>query len=115
MLRQRVKRFRTMLFAKPGGRYLPGFVFVWLLFLPAVSMAAPVTADQLARQADSLKLSEKRYWHTLLHYRPSWRGLRSLIDDPEFFLAENGKRRPDEELAATLGGFLEPVGADPDS
>jgi hypothetical protein len=53
-------------------------------------------------------LDQDRYWQILLHYRPGWGGSRSLIDDPAFFFAPDGKTDPAAELAATIEAFLQP-------
>ncbi|HKL49410.1 MAG TPA: DUF4105 domain-containing protein, partial [Desulfuromonadales bacterium] len=57
--------------------------------------------------ADRKTLHESRYWHILLHYKPTFQGVESLIDDPDFFLAPQGKTRPREELHATLAAFFD--------
>ena len=59
-------------------------------------------------KAKNLHLAEDPYWHTLLHYKKSVSGVCSLIDDPRFFLAKNGKRNPEAELIATLTLFYTP-------
>ncbi|MGM0453480.1 MAG: DUF4105 domain-containing protein [Thermodesulfobacteriota bacterium] len=38
-----------------------------------------------------------------MHYEKKLFGVESQVDDPEFFLAENGKTDPAAELAATIG------------
>lgn len=63
----------------------------------------------LIDQADRLNLHDERYWHILLHYKPSWFGVESLIDDPAFFLYEEGKNDPRSELHATLRAFFQPL------
>lgn len=111
---QRHPRYSPTKTTKPGGRILPGFV-VGILFL--LALPGPLCADNAERmveQAMQAELAAKPYWQTLLHYRPSWRGTGSLIDDPDFFLAEDGKTDPQAELEATIRGFFQPVGSDPD-
>ncbi|RMH35911.1 MAG: DUF4105 domain-containing protein [Nitrospirae bacterium] len=69
--------------------------------------------DALIQRAQTLRLADQRYWHLLLHYRPTWTGAyESEVDDPGFFLAEDGKIDPSSELEATLRAFFrdEPVG-----
>ena len=59
-----------------------------------------------------MQLAKKRYWRILLHYRPSLTGrMRSLIDDPAFFLSPQGKYHPEAELEATLRAFFTPAPA----
>lgn len=81
--------------------------FCW----PALASAAvPV---QLLEQARERRLAEQREWQILLHYQPRPSGqISSLIDDPRFFLAPNGKDNPQAELAATLEALFLPVAAD---
>ena len=59
---------------------------------------------QLIEQADSLQLSEKQTWQSLLHYRSRLleSGMVSQIDDPVFFLSPDGKTNPRSELNATI-------------
>jgi len=47
-------------------------------------------------------LAKERYWHLLLHMN----GGVSEIDDPKFFLADNGKTDAKAELVATLKALL---------
>ena len=95
------------------GAALPFFaalVGLWLLTSPA--LAAPDALEAARIAARDRNLHQDRYWHVLLHYRPSLFGLRSLVDDPAFFLAPDGKTDPAAELAATLRGLFAPP--DPD-
>ncbi|MEM7391330.1 MAG: DUF4105 domain-containing protein [Verrucomicrobiota bacterium] len=75
-------------------------------------MCPSIFADDPAaawiEKADALKLHEERYWHILLHYEKSLTGTRSLIDDPNFFNAPDGRTHPRQELHATLRAFLQP-------
>ncbi len=63
-------------------------------------------ADSLIRFASEQKLHEERYWRVLLHYQPTLSRTESLIDDPQFFLAEDGKFNPASELRATIRAFF---------
>lgn len=60
--------------------------------------------DQAIDKAREQQLWSKREWHVLLHYSPSLIGnnLVSLVDDKAFFLADNGKVSPQDELESTL-------------
>lgn len=109
-----VNRFSNSLTIKPGWQFLPGFIFICLLLFPPVCSAEQTDLSTLQAQADVSGLAENRQWHALLHYRPAWIGSRSLIDDPKFFLAEQGKSNPAAELKATLNGFFQPVDDDAD-
>ena len=53
-------------------------------------------------KAETLHLSEKHYWHLLLHMN----GNESEIDDPHFFFAKDGATNPKAELSATLDAFF---------
>ena len=77
---------------------------------PAVLAGGPAPVEQAQRIAKELELHEHPYWWTLLHYKRTWRGVQSLVDDPDFFLAEDGKSNPKAELAATIAAFLQEDG-----
>ena len=97
---------------------------VYLFFIIILSLFSvvltPVTspgedADYLTTLIESARgqrLHEDRYWEVFLHYKPSWSGKKSLIDDPAFFLAHDGKTSPASELEATLRGFFQDQKAD---
>ena len=55
------------------------------------------------------QLATHPYWHTLVHYKYSLLGTRSLVDDPDFFLAPTGKHDPKAEIEATLKAFFDPI------
>ncbi|WP_303918732.1 DUF4105 domain-containing protein [Treponema berlinense] len=64
--------------------------------------------EEAARRAEELKLWEDPYWRTLLHYKGAFFcRYKSLVDDPDFFCAKNGKTNPKAELLATLWAFYE--------
>lgn len=71
--------------------------------------------EDLVNKARSMKLSQDRYWHILLHYETGMLGLRSLVDAPDFFLAEDGKTNPQAELEADLRAFFQPQEENKDS
>ncbi|WP_428738632.1 DUF4105 domain-containing protein [Sulfurimonas sp.] len=58
--------------------------------------------DVYKTKAKELHLSDKRYWHLLLHMK----GGVSEIDDPTFFFAKDGKENSEAELNATLDAFF---------
>lgn len=67
-------------------------------------------AEKLIKKADQLKLYEDPYWKTLMHYKPApFHKYKSLVDDPNFFCAKNGKTNPRAELNATIKAFFEPA------
>lgn len=70
-----------------------------LALLCALSLSIwSATTDELITQAHSLKLSESRYWHLLMHTPKN----ESEIDDDAFFMAQNGKYNLASELDATI-------------
>lgn len=94
-------------------RYLLLFFISLLVCLPAHLKASDATyLDYIVAEIENRKLYEERYWHVLLHYKKSFFGYRSLIDDPKFFLSPHGKSNPKEELIATARSFFDE--ADPE-
>jgi len=101
---------------KAGHRRLylqcPAFFMFLLMTLiaPCLADAAPEDPylSKLIAGAEQRELYRQRNWHILLHYKPSLHGVTSLIDDPKFFLAEDGKHNPEAELIATLRALFQP-------
>jgi hypothetical protein len=62
--------------------------------------------SELLDLAGRQRLHEDPYWRILMHYKKGLRGYTSLIDDPAFFLAPDGKTNPEAELCATLKAFF---------
>ncbi len=94
------------------------FFFITIFFISVlpISSAEPNSdscsekVEFLIEKAEELKLYKDSYWHTLLHYKPAlFSRYKSLVDDPKFFCAKNGKTNPKEELNATLRAFFEPA------
>ncbi len=70
----------------------------------------PESTAQLLLRAREVGIAHSRSWLRLLHYLP--RGVRqvvSQVDGKRFFLAADGARDPEAELAATLLAFAQPV------
>ena len=63
----------------------------------------------LIQKAADMELYNDPYWHLLLHYKKSFGGYKSLIDDKAFFISPDGKTKPKEELYATIRAFFAPV------
>lgn len=63
--------------------------------------------DLLVEKANRLELYKDRYWHILLHYTTSIWGYKSLVDDPKFFLAKDGKKNPKSEMEAAIRAFFD--------
>lgn len=77
-----------------------------LLSLPAFTEEMP-DLSAILEKTKAMKLCQDPYWRTLLHYKPAGGGhYRSLVDDPDFFLATNGKTDPEAELRATITAFF---------
>ena len=85
--------------------HILGLIF-WCVF-SLVSYAESAYLSDLIQKASEQRIHEDRYWHILLHYKKTWLGYESRMDDPSFFLAENGKTNPEAELAATLRSFFQ--------
>lgn len=70
-----------------------------LLFLYLLSLTLYATpTNELIPHAHSLKLSQSRYWHLLMHAPHD----ESEIDDEAFFLAPDGKINLSSELEVTI-------------
>jgi hypothetical protein len=79
-----------------------------LLINPVIVRAAGSSyLNELLMKVDAKQLPADRYWEILLHYKPGGNGLKSLVDDPRFFLSPDGKRDQRAELNATIMGFFE--------
>lgn len=76
---------------------------------PAAADSAPA-AEAAVQRAEALALHTNAVWRNLLHYKSTWRGMISLVDDPRFFHAPDGRTNPRAELAATLRAFYAPPG-----
>jgi len=92
-------------------------VSLYLFFLLAVFYSAPQASsgeaagkeylEALKKKAAEKGLHNSREWEVLLHYKKKFfGGTESLIDDPKFFLAVDGKKNPRSELAATISAFF---------
>ena len=86
-------------------KIFPLFIFIFIIFLlPVFSQAEPSQYGKIiAEKALNEKIYDERMWYVLMEYKkPAGRKLRSLVDDEKFFLAENGKYSPKDELEATI-------------
>jgi hypothetical protein len=104
--------FGRRITGRPGGRLPRSLVVSALILLLALSLPAfgadPSYLQELLERARSLRLADHPYWRTLGHYKASPFGVRSLVDDPDFFLSPAGRRNPEAELEATLAAFFAP-------
>jgi hypothetical protein len=62
--------------------------------------------ENLVHKARLNRLHENTNWHVLLHYKKHGNNYKSLVDDPLFFLSDNGKTSPEQELEATIRSFF---------
>jgi hypothetical protein len=77
-----------------------------LALLPRPGFASDGYLDELQARAREKQLASQRTWEVLLHYKPALFGTVSLVDDPTFFNAKNGRKDPEAELAATVASFF---------
>lgn len=87
-------------------------VSLFCLFLPfgpycAAGNDSSSKIERLIRIAGEKNLHRDAYWSVMLHYKPAFSGVVSLVDDPKFFLAPDGKRNPQSELHATIRAFYD--------
>ncbi|TGL64133.1 DUF4105 domain-containing protein [Leptospira sarikeiensis] len=87
--------------------------YFFIIFFSLVSLTNPIHSDGSDRiqewenSAISQKLWEDRYWILLVHYiQTSFGDWVSEADSPSFFLSEQGKKSPKEELLASLKAIL---------
>lgn len=103
-------------YAKIKNIVSPGILALILFFyllLPSQEIHADnLYLNHLIRLANQKELFKKKYWKVLLHYQNNIFGPKSLIDDPDFFLARDGKNNPRGELEATLKAFFQNPGED---
>src|SRR5690554_3630977 len=88
-----------------GNILRPRQAALWLACSLSAQAALAVTPDELHQHP---------VWLTLGHYQPDRFGssFTSQADDSAFFLSENGKTSPKEELEATLAAIQEPGAGD---
>ncbi|MCX7771089.1 MAG: DUF4105 domain-containing protein [Proteobacteria bacterium] len=83
------------------------FLFLFCSFDYSLSQDAFDYKNYLKFKAKELGLHKDRYWHILLHYKKTFNGYESYIDDEKFFLAKDGKVNPEGELLATIDSFFQ--------
>ncbi len=92
-----MQRWRTLLF----------LLMLFLQVTPTLAAENPGYLQELIEASRQKELSGMRYWHLLLHYRPSLLGgVISEADGAGFFLAPGGKTDPQAELEATLAALF---------
>lgn len=70
--------------------------------IPSKKLFESIDIEQLISEAQKKNLSNTAQWWALVHYKKNIFGIRSLIDDAKFFLAQDGKFNPKSELEATI-------------
>lgn len=92
-------------------RYITTNQFKAFLFIVIYLLSGTLTAKdntdiihRLILEARSKELWLQRDWKALMHYSPELfgSGFKSLVDDPQFFLAKEGKTSPQLELESTI-------------
>ena len=86
-------------------------VFVLVVCCPQIARASKREPyiNRLMANARAMQLAESVTWRRMLFIPDRiGQGGTSIIDEPEYFLAENGRYDPEAELEATLNGFLAP-------
>ena len=88
--------------------------FARFIFLPVIIQCQAISAyadnsylSVLKEKAVEDELFLKQGWLALVHYKSTLLGgYESQADDDKFFIAENGRTSPKEELLATLSAFF---------
>ncbi len=99
---------------------MPLLCLLGVLSAPTAQPLSPPPVAELQQQARELGLAEHPYWRKLLHfYTPGesvgqWSAESDVIT-PHFFMSPEGRTNLQAELEATLAGFFEPVGEDPNT
>ena len=89
--------------------YLFKYLSLSILIFASSHSFALRYVEQLQQQAEDQKLYEKPYWLALGHYQAVNRSkneFESYSDDAKFFLSEQGKYSPQEELEASINAFF---------
>ncbi|MEN9530424.1 MAG: hypothetical protein RI932_2297, partial [Pseudomonadota bacterium] len=103
--------FRSL--AAPVFNVLQALLFFALCLAYAERIEAsgisPISSGTVQLQSNTPELAvlaQEMQWKKILLYAPTWMfGKKSLVDDPGFFLADDGKSNPESELKATLKAF----------
>ncbi len=83
-------------------------LFIVVLFYEYSYAAVSEYGKEIAKRAVEEKAYLDRTWNVLMQYKkPVGRKIRSLVDDKKFFLAENGKYSPQDELVATINALFD--------
>jgi hypothetical protein len=107
--------------SRPAGRLCA--IILGLFLVQCLGIPSPGAADdngylaQLLERTHREQLAERPEWRALLHYKPLrlGHGVASQVDEASFFLSPLGKTHPQDELDATVAGFFDTSGSDPDN
>ncbi len=83
-------------------------MLLFIFFVPAIIYPSEdnIYLQDLINKAIDKKIYKERYWYILLHYKKSISGLKSLVDDPAFFISPRGKNDPEAELIETINSLF---------
>ena len=85
---------------------MPKRLLPWMALCACTPLLASPAIDPQRLQS----LANEPYWLALGHYEHAkLGGWRSFVDDPKFFLAKDGDRHPESELAATVKALYAPA------
>lgn len=81
--------------------------FISVLLFTSFSVAQTVLPEIPASTLKSVAKSDK--WQALLYYKPHgfFNNIYSEVDDPHFFIAQDGKYNAQSELSATISAFVQ--------
>lgn len=86
-----------------------GMIVVMLLSLRVMPSYAQAPDEQqrasiatMLHLAEQAQLGDSAEWHKINQYHSAWGGVKSRVDDPSFFMAQDGKHNPRAELEATI-------------
>lgn len=76
--------------------------------LPYETLAMPTDHSIILKQAIEMGMHKSPQWLALLHYKHQGDGWKSWISDPRFFLSEDGRYNPQNELISMILGLIDP-------
>src|SRR5512142_2911994 len=100
----RVYKFFITVYRTHRPVYLFFAAIVLFSLFPLAAMGNDAYVDVLVSTARDTNLESDRYWDVLLHYKRAGSGKKSLVDDPKFFLAPDGKTNRASEHERTIRG-----------
>lgn len=108
---RRILTYRNQRYTRACGAFRSACLLFCLCILSLLTAKTGLASESyladLQQQAREKGLARTRVWEVLLHYKPAGSGTKSLVDDPRFFNAPDGRRNPEAELDATLASFFQ--------